>query len=61
MKKRILIGFGLVLFVFLIGSIVAMLFLTKTMDRMDNLFALHQAEIMHDKPYNPCRAGSVLY
>ena len=48
MKKRILIGFALILFIFLVGSIVAVLYITRTTDRMDRLIALHQVEIMRE-------------
>jgi signal transduction histidine kinase len=48
MKKRILIGFVLLLLIFLLGSIVAVLYITKTTERMDKLIALHQVEIMRE-------------
>lgn len=48
MKKRIIIGFGLLLFIFLLGSAVAVLFITKTTERMDKLIALHQVEILRE-------------
>lgn len=48
MKKRIFIGFALLLLIFLLGSIVAVLFITKTTERMDKLIALHQVEILRE-------------
>ncbi len=48
MKKRILIGFGSLLLIFLMGSMVAVLFITKTTERMDRLILLHQVEIMRE-------------
>ena len=48
MKKRILLGFGLLLLIFLAGSIIAVLFITKTTDRMDRLVLLHQVEILRE-------------
>jgi hypothetical protein len=48
MKKRILLGFGLLLIIFLAGSIIAVLYITKTTDRMDRLVLLHQVEILHE-------------
>ncbi len=48
MKKRIIIGFVLLLGIFLLGSVVAGVIITETTDRMDKLIALHQVEIMRE-------------
>ena len=48
MKKRILLGFGTLLMIFLAGSIIAVLYITKTTDRMDRLVLLHQVEILRE-------------
>src|ERR1700757_3732237 len=48
MKKRILTGFGLLLAIFLCGSIMAALHITKTTERMDKLIMLHQVEILRE-------------
>jgi signal transduction histidine kinase len=48
MKKRILFGFGMLLSIFLVGSIIAVLYITKTADRMDKLILLHQVEILRE-------------
>jgi signal transduction histidine kinase len=48
MKKRILIGFGSLLFIFLIGSLIAAVYITKTTQRMDRLILLHQVEILRE-------------
>ena len=48
MKKRILLGFGLLLLIFLAGSFIAVLYITKTSDRMDRLVLLHQVEILRE-------------
>jgi signal transduction histidine kinase len=48
MKKRILTGFGLLLAIFLSGSIIAALYITKTTARMDKLIMLHQVEILRE-------------
>jgi len=48
MKKRILTGFGLLLVIFLSGSIVAALYITRTTQRMDKLIMLHQVEILRE-------------
>jgi len=48
MKKRILIGFVLLLLIFLLGSVVAVVYITKTTERMDKLITLHQVEIMRE-------------
>lgn len=48
MKKRILIGFGSLLFIFFMGSLIAVLYITKTTQRMDNLLLLHQVEILRE-------------
>ncbi len=48
MKKRILLGFGLLLFIFLMGSVIAAMYITKTTHRMDKLILLHQVEILRE-------------
>jgi signal transduction histidine kinase len=48
MKKKILTGFGLLLVFFLGGSIIAVLYITKTTQRMDKLIMLHQVEILRE-------------
>jgi signal transduction histidine kinase len=48
MKKRILLGFGLLLFIFLMGSVIATLYITKATHRMDKLILLHQVEILRE-------------
>jgi signal transduction histidine kinase len=48
MKKRILLGFGLLFFIFLMGSLIAALYITKTTQRMDKLILLHQVEILRE-------------
>ncbi|MGE5809006.1 MAG: sensor histidine kinase [Nitrospirota bacterium] len=48
MKKRILTGFVLLLAVFLSGSVIAALYITKTTERMDKLILLHQVEILRE-------------
>lgn len=48
MKKRILLGFGLLLLIFVAGSIIAVLYITKTTERMDRLVLLHQVEILRE-------------
>ena len=48
MKKRILIGFSSLLFIFLIGSLIAAVYITKTTQRMDRLILLHQVEILRE-------------
>jgi signal transduction histidine kinase len=48
MKKRILLGFGLLLFIFLMGSVMATLYITKAAHRMDRLILLHQVEILRE-------------
>ena len=48
MKKRIFLGFGLLLSIFLVGSIIAVLYITRTADRMDKLILLHQVEILRE-------------
>lgn len=42
-------GFGLLLFIFLIGSGVAWLYIGKTTARMDKLILLHQVEILREE------------
>ena len=49
MKKRILISFGLLLSIFLVGSTVAWLYISKTSVRMDRLILLHQVEILREE------------
>jgi signal transduction histidine kinase len=48
MKKRILAGFGLLLAIFLSGSVIAAFYITKTTERMDKLILLHQVEILRE-------------
>src|SRR5512137_596955 len=48
MKKRIFLGFGLLLSIFLVGSVVAVLYISKTTDRMEKLILLHQIEILRE-------------
>ncbi len=48
MKKSILMGFGSLLFIFLIGSLIAAIYITKTTERMDRLILLHQVEILRE-------------
>jgi signal transduction histidine kinase len=48
MIKRIFLGFGLLLFIFLAGSLSAVLLITKTAERMDKLIMLHQIEILRE-------------
>src|SRR5512137_2814363 len=48
MKKRILISFGLLLSIFLVGSGVAWIYISKTTARMDKLILLHQVEILRE-------------
>ncbi len=48
MKKKILLGFGLLLCIFLVGSIIAVIYITRTTNRMDRLILLHQVEIMRE-------------
>src|SRR5512145_425645 len=48
MKKRILLGFGLLLSLFLVGSVVAVLYISRTTARMDRLILLHQVEILRE-------------
>lgn len=49
MKKRILISFGLLLLLFLIGSGIAWVYISKTASRMDRLILLHQVEILREE------------
>jgi signal transduction histidine kinase len=46
MKRRILMGFGLLLLIFLVGSVVAVLYISRTTASMDRLVLLHQVEIL---------------
>lgn len=48
MKKRILLGFALLLSIFLVGSIVAVMYISRTTARMDKLILLHQVEILRE-------------
>ncbi len=48
MKKRILIGFGMLIAIFLTGSVIAAIYITKTTQRMDKLIQLHQVEILRE-------------
>jgi len=48
MKKRILMSFVLLLSIFLVGSVIAVIYITRTTARMDNLILLHQVEILRE-------------
>ena len=48
MKMNILAGYGLLLFIFVGGSIIALLSITKITNRMDKLIKLHQIEILRE-------------
>ncbi len=48
MKKRILIGFASLLLIFLTGSLIAVVYITRTTQRMDRLILLHQVEILRE-------------
>ena len=48
MKRRILMGVGLLLSIFLIGSVIAVLYISKTTASMDKLVLLHQIEILRE-------------
>ena len=48
MKKKIYLSFGLLLGVFLVGSIIAVAYITKTAHRMDRVIMLHQVEILRE-------------
>jgi signal transduction histidine kinase len=48
MKKKILLGFGLLVLIFFVGSILAVFNITKTTQRLDNLILLHQVEILRE-------------
>lgn len=48
MKKRILLGFALLLSIFLVGSIIAVMYISRTTARMDKLILLHQVEILRE-------------
>jgi signal transduction histidine kinase len=48
MKKRILIGLGSLLLIFFVGSLIAVVYITKTTERMDRLILLHQVEILRE-------------
>jgi signal transduction histidine kinase len=48
MKKRIFTGFVLLLFIFSMGSVIAVLYITRTTHRMDRLILLHQVEILRE-------------
>lgn len=48
MKKKILLGFGLLLFIFLGGSIIAVVHITEAAHRMDKLITLHRVEILRE-------------
>ncbi len=49
MKKRILMSFALLLSIFIVGSAVAWLYISKTTARMDRLILLHQVEILREE------------
>jgi len=48
MKNKILLGFGLLLAIFLSGSLIAWIYITRTTERMDRLIMLHQVEILRE-------------
>lgn len=48
MKKKIHMGFGLLLLIFLGGSIIATFYISRTTQRMDKLIMLHQVEILRE-------------
>ena len=48
MKKRILMSFALLLCIFLVGSVIAVLYITRSTARMDKLILLHQVEILRE-------------
>lgn len=48
MKRRIFIGLGLLLVIFLAGSTIAVFFITRTTTRMERLILLHQVEIQRE-------------
>jgi len=47
-KKRILMSFVLLLSIFLVGSAIAVLYVTETTARMDKLILLHQVEVLRE-------------
>ncbi len=49
MKKRILLSFVLLLSIFLVGSVVAVVYISRTTARMDRLILLHQVEILREE------------
>jgi signal transduction histidine kinase len=49
MKKRILMSFGLLLSIFLVGCVIAWLYISRTSERMDRLILLHQVEILREE------------
>lgn len=48
MKRRIFIGLGLILLIFVVGSAIAIVSITKTTSSMDRLIMLHQIEIQRE-------------
>ncbi|HEX9020671.1 MAG TPA: ATP-binding protein [Nitrospirota bacterium] len=48
MKKKILSGFGLLLCIFLGGSIIAVIHITRMAHRMEKLITLHRVEILRE-------------
>jgi hypothetical protein len=47
-EKRILLGFGLLLSIFLAGSLIAVRYIGKTSAGMDKFILLHQVEILRE-------------
>ncbi len=48
MKRRLLIGFISPLLIFLIGTLIAAIYITKTTQRMDQLILLHRVELLRE-------------
>ncbi|HAK60898.1 MAG TPA: hypothetical protein DCO77_11030 [Nitrospiraceae bacterium] len=48
MKRKIFIGLGLLLGIFVAGSVIAVLYITQATGRMDRLIMLHQVEIQRE-------------
>ena len=48
MKKKILVGFSLLVFIVFVGGILAVYRITTSTNRMDRLIQLHQVEIMRE-------------
>lgn len=49
MKKRIFIGLGLILLIFILGSAFAIISITRTTHSMDRLIMLHQIELQRER------------